>query len=144
MQAIGSKNSSRDNMKLIRIIPFALGALLIPGLVLAAGATDQTAPKQLVNCGNDGQPMCTFDNLIGLGKVIIDFSLFALIIPLSVLSFAVAGFKYLLAFGNEAEATKVHGQVTATVKGVFVAFFAWLAVSSLFNFFVSDTFNPFK
>lgn len=124
-------------MKLFRSIAFLSGLLFIPVISLAA------EQPPLVNCGNAGQAMCTFDDLLGLGKVFIDFSLFYLIIPLSVLSFGVAGFRYLMAFGNESEATKVHGMVTSTVKGIFLAFFAWLIVSSIFNFFVNETFNPF-
>ncbi len=116
-----------------------LGLAMLPMIVFAADG----APEPLVPCGNAGQPLCTFNDFLVLADRIIKFSLFWLIIPLATISFAIAGFRYLIAFGNESEATKVHGMVTSTVKGVFLAFLAWFIVSTIFSFFVHDSFNPF-
>lgn len=160
MLASGSILFLEDSMKFSRYTGFILGSLMLPTLFFfmnpahvmadAGGsggdglvATEPYIPTQIVNCGT-GDVMCTFDDLINMGNVIIRFSLYVLIIPLSIISFAFSGFRYLTAFGSESEASKAKGQVMLTIQGVFLAFFAWLLVSTFFNFFVNDTFNPFK
>lgn len=131
----------KSTYRLGYIVSFSFLLLfLFPVLGFAADPN----PPALVQCGKGDSAMCTFNDFLDLGRVVIDFSLVYLILPLSVLSFGFAGFKYITAFGNESEATKIRGLLETTVKGILLAFFAWLIVSSLFNFFVDNSFNPFK
>ncbi len=112
-----------------------LGAVFFPALALAVGP--------LVTCGTGSTP-CHFSDFEVLLKTGINFALFDLVIPLATLSLAIAGLRYLVAFGNEGEAKKIHTIVFYTIMGVVLACGAWLIVSSVLGVLVTGSFNPFQ
>lgn len=99
--------------------------------------------KGLVPCGNSGEPLCTFADFAVLGNRIVDFLLVTVLIPLATISIAIAGFRYILAFGNESTAKAVHERIKNTVIGIVIALAAYLIVKTVLSFFVTDEFNPF-
>lgn len=111
--------------------------LLLPFLVLAQ-------EKGLVPCGNPGQPLCTFADFATLLNNVITFLMRDVLIPLATLSIAFCGFRYLIAFGNEAEAKKVHSMIKYTVGGILLSLAAYLLVKSALSVLVEVSFNPFN
>src|ERR1700752_777340 len=99
-------------MKLAHKSGIVVAVLLLPSLASAAGG--------IVPCGNPGQAVCTFGDFFQLADNFLKFALFDLVIPLATLSLAIAGFRYIAAFGNENEAKKVHDIVFYTIMGVIL------------------------
>ncbi len=107
------------------ILSVTLIVLLIP---IAAHA-------QLVPCNG---PDCSFEDLVILAQRVINFLIFDIAAPLAALSFAVAGFMYMTAKGNEAQHAKAKSIFVYVFIGFVIALSAWLIV----NFIVTSLDRP--
>lgn len=115
----------KKNKSLAPVFSIALLALLVPVAVHA----------QLVPCNG---PDCSFEDLVILAQRVINFLIFDIAAPLAALSFAVAGFMYMTAKGNEAQHAKAKSIFVYVFIGFVIALSAWLIV----NFIVTSLDRP--
>ena len=72
-----------------------------------------------------------------------DFILFIIIIPIAVISIAVAGFKMIIQSDKEKARTEAKEILIAVFIGLFVAFAAWLIIKVILTTLVDkDVFDP--
>lgn len=100
----------------------------------------------LVPCGNQVQngvvsDPCTFEDLVRLAQIVINFLIFDIAAPLAAVMFIYAGFLYLTARGNESQVKNAHDLFWAVFIGLVCALAAWLMVTFILRFFLSDTTN---
>lgn len=93
------------------------------------------AHAQLVPCSGAD---CGFEDLVILAQRVINFLIFNIAAPLAAVSFAVAGFMYMTAKGNEAQHAKAKSIFVYVFIGFVIALSAWLIV----NFIVTSLVNP--
>lgn len=74
---------------------------------------------------------CTFEDFIILAKLVMNFLLFTIAVPVAAISFAWAGWLYLSAAGNESKVAEAHRIFGYVVLGLCVALAAWLIVNAL-------------
>ena len=98
-----------------------IGILLFSPIFVSAG---------LVPCGEPGNP-CGFSHLMIMINGIIHFLLFSVAIPVAAILFAWAGFKFMMAGGNEGQISKAKEIFGAVLYGLLIAFLAWLIVNTV-------------
>jgi len=82
-------------------------------------------PSGLVPCGGANQPACDFSAFLGLINNVIQFILYALVVPIAAIMFFYAGFKLVTSGGN-AEAKGAAKRIfTDAIIGFVVAVGAW-------------------
>ena len=119
-----------------------LSAFLIPAFAPVSAAS-------LIPCGEDlnkdgliknytqglgGKTVvevCDFGQMIVLVNRIIDFLIFALIIPGSVLVFMYAGFLHITSVANPGQRTKANGMFFSVLKGLGISLCAWIIVKAI-------------
>lgn len=124
-----------------------IACTLVVSAPLAALAATQSG---LIPCGNgvknaagviEDKEMCTFDDLIKLAQIIIDFLIFKIAAPLAAIMFVYAGFLMVTNQGNESQIQ--HGK--EVFMNVFIGFVvclaAWLLISFILQFLVNPKFN---
>lgn len=87
--------------------------------------------EPLVPCGREGTPSCTLCHFWKLANNIIDFLIFGLAIPATILLFVFAGFTFLTSAGSEERIKKARSIFTNTVIGILIVFVSWLVVSTI-------------
>jgi hypothetical protein len=112
-----------------------------PGSVLAQTKTI----SGLIPCGNvveNGMVVeserCTFDDLIVLAQIVINFLIFKIAAPLAAVMFAYAGFLWLTNAGNESKITQAREVFWMVFWGLVIALAAWLTVNMIVTFFVGE------
>lgn len=112
--------NNRNNFKLLsRIFIFVMGLVIsIPRFSFAA----------LVTCGNSEANQCTYGDLNALVNNIVQFVLFDVVLPFSILLIIIGGITILLSGGNENKVKKGKSIITSTFIGLIVAFGAWILV----------------
>jgi hypothetical protein len=119
------------HLAVIIVITLSIIALIGPSGVHAAG---------LVPC--DG-PDCNLDSLILLAQNVIDFLIFKIAAPLAAVSFAVAGFIYITAQGNESQHQKAKSIFVSVFIGFVIALSAWIVVKFIVTALVDPSvFDP--
>lgn len=93
--------------------------------VLAAG---------LVPCGNEGEPMCTFGDLLTLVNNVIQFALFNVAVPIGVIWIIVGGFLMMTAGGNKGRFEQGKSYIKGVVIALLISFSAWLIVDTVISF----------
>ena len=116
-------------------MPKNVALSIISTLTLVVLLGPVVVQAQLVPCNG---PDCGFDDLILLAQRIINFLIFSVAAPLAAISFAVAGFLYMTAKGNEAQHSKAKSIFVYVFIGFVIALSAWLIV----NFIVTSLVNP--
>ncbi|PCI29644.1 hypothetical protein COB55_01735 [Candidatus Wolfebacteria bacterium] len=119
-------------MKKILITFFILSLFVLP---LVVGAEEH----RLVPCDDD----CGFNHLVELVNNIINFLIFYVSIPVAAIVFAVAGFKYVTAAGNESKIKEAHGMFSKVVVGLIIALSAFLIVELITSNLLGDDVNIF-
>jgi len=118
--------------------------LTIPAFsALGAGSYTPNIKTGIIPCGADynGNGLldkseeCEWSDLYVLVRNLIDFCLFYLAIPLSVISIAVAGWWYLIS-GIVESKEKAKDILWGVLKGLFFAFAAWLIVHFMVDILV--------
>jgi len=122
-------------------------ALLVPMFALlvphAAFAQTKTV-SGLIPCGNGAlvggmvaeNERCTFDDLIILAQIVINFLIFRIAAPIAAVMFAYAGFLWLTNGGNESKITQAREVFWMVFWGLVIALAAWLTVNMIVTFFV--------
>ena len=135
---------------LIRISAFVLLVSLFFGGASAfaqqpnPGGVAQPANEGLVPCGNTEtanvvSDPCTWEKLVELAQIVINFLIFRIAAPLAAVMFIYAGFLYVTAAGNEGQVKTAHDIFWAVFIGLVAALAAWLMVSFILRFFLGDT-----
>jgi len=92
-----------------------------------------TLPGGLVPCDNVGTK-CDFNALLAMINGVIHFILFFMVVPISAIMFAYAGFLLITAGGEAAGArTKAKNIFTDAVIGLIIAVACWLIVSTVLH-----------
>lgn len=85
----------------------------------------------LVQCGNSVDNPCTYNDLIVLAKNIMNFALYDIALPLSVLLIVWGGIVILSSNGDESKIKKGRAIITSTMIGIGITFGAWLIVHTV-------------
>lgn len=112
---------SKINKKIFTII--LLGIIFIPQITLAQS-------DKIVPCGGIDCDTCHLFELIGN---IINFILWKLITPITVLALLIGGILLLTAGGSEQQIARGKSIAWNTVLGFIIAFGAWLIINTLLN-----------
>ena len=107
-----------------------MGMMLIMASVAVpvyAQVTDTFKDKGLIPCGNPGQEMCEFSDVIKLVNNIIKFLIWVSI-PLAVIAFTYAGFLMVTSGGNPGQIDKAKGIFRNVAIGLVFVISAWLIV----------------
>lgn len=100
-----------------------------------------TTPKdgRLVPCNNTPDDKgaiasadeCNFYSLMTLIYNVIQFILFAMVVPIAAIMFAYAGFLMVTSGGSPEAKTKAKGIFTSVVFGLIIAIAAWLIINTI-------------
>ena len=122
-------------MRLIKLatrVGFSL-YLAIPALLFAQAGI----PKQIVPCGGVDCRVC---DLATLAQNLINTGIF-IVIFLSAILFAYAGFVYLSAYGDEGKIKKAHEIFSDVAIGLVIILSAWLIVDTLMHIMTGTKFG---
>lgn len=100
-----------------------IAALAVTNVVLAA--------ERLVPCGGQGQPQCTWPHIYVLIAKLINFALYGIAIPLSVIFVIWGGLKLILSQGSPGGVKAAQGTILSAVIGLAIALGAWVILSTV-------------
>jgi hypothetical membrane protein len=104
-----------------------LSFLIIAGLFLAGEVL-----AGLVPCGTSEHPEpCTLCHLWQLASNVINFLIFNLAVPATILLFLASGLIFLTSAGSEERIKLAKKIFTNTVIGIFIVFCSWLIIDTL-------------
>lgn len=86
------------------------------------------AQEGIVPCGNPGQPACQPCHVVILVTKLINFGIIYLAVPLAILMFMWAGFRYALSGGSETHIGAAKTILKNTVIGLLIVFGAYFIV----------------
>lgn len=127
-------------MKILTVVIFCF---LISAFYFASFAF---AADGLVPCGpGTSKPSCQFCDLLTLVEKIINFALYMIAIPLSVIFIIYGGFTIMTA-GSSPERVKTgRSVIKAAVVGLLIALFAWMIVNTILTVLAGEKkFEPWK
>ena len=128
----------RRVLTVARFVVPSLVSLFQPIFAYAAGL-----PTQIVTCNGamagNGMPACTACHLAELGQNLLNTTIF-MVIFLSALLFAFAGFKYMTE-GHKDEGRKIATNVTV---GLVIILSSWLVVDTLMKTVLGGSFGPWN
>lgn len=79
----------------------------------------------------DETEVCEFSHLVLLINNIINFLLVSILLPLAAIMFAAAGFMIVTAGGDPGRISQGKEIFGSVLKGILIAFMAWLAVQTI-------------
>jgi len=100
-----------------------LSLIIFPVFVQAAGLVP--------NCGEIGQPACTFCDLFILFNNVIKFVMVDLVPPVAVLMLVVGGIMYFFAGTSPSALTKAKSIITSVAIGLIIIFCSWIIVNTV-------------
>ncbi len=105
----------------------------------------QAAEGGLVPCGPGlEKSSCQFCDLLKLVNKIINFALYKIAIPLSVIFIVYGGFTIMTA-GDSPERVKTgRSVIKAAVIGLLIALFAWMIINTILTVLAGQKFEPWK
>lgn len=119
-------------------------ALALPTLVFAQGAG---LPRQIVPCSGavaaGGLQACKVCDLATLAQNLINTGIFILVF-LSAVLFAYAGFLYLTNAGNPSQASQAKSIFGHVAVGLIIILAAWLVVDTLMKSLLGGDFGPWN
>jgi len=118
------------------VINFMKGRKIILSFLIIAGlfsALNALAVEwlPLVPCGRTGAPDCTLCHFWKLGSNVLNFLVYGLAIPATILLFVFAGLVFLTSAGNESRIKKAREIFTNTLIGIFIVLVSWLVISTI-------------
>lgn len=118
-------------------------SFLISQFLLVSVAFAALTP--LVPCGpGTSKPSCQFCDLLTLIERIINFALYNIAIPLSVIFIVYGGFVIMTA-GSSPERVKTgRSVIKAAVIGLLIALFAWMIVDTVLTVLAGEKFSPWS
>lgn len=87
----------------------------------------------IVPCGRPGTPDCNLCYLYNLTSNIVNFCLFCLILPVSIVALLIGGILLLASRGNPQMLETGKKAIANTLIGVLIAFAAWLIIATIAN-----------
>lgn len=136
-------------MKNISKIIVLVSILTIVSIPLFSYAAQDPDNGGLVPCGNEVTPFvkdktgktsggeilnpCGFDELMIMINKVIHFILFDMVLPISAIMFAYAGFLLLTSGGEAAKKTKAKNIFTNVAMGLIIAVLAWLIINTILS-----------
>ncbi len=84
----------------------------------------------LVPCGNPGQDMCTFNDVLTLISNVINY-IFVLIVPITAIAFIIVGFQYMTSAGKIELRTLLKERIGKLLFGIVIILGAWLLMATL-------------
>lgn len=111
----------------------------IPHFALATGQPNPggvayPAGGGLVPCNGSTTDPCTWQKLVELAQLVINFLLFKIAAPLAVIMFVYAGFLYVTNGGNESKVKQAHEIFWGVFIGLVIALAAWLIINFILDF----------
>ena len=91
----------------------------------------------LVTCGNEGQPACTFDDLIGPDSLltkVIDFVLYDIVPPLAIFGVVWAAIIMMTSGGDPGKFKQGKNAMLAIAVGLIIIYLSWFIVKSFIQF----------
>ncbi len=85
-------------------------------------------------CGTRANPTpCTLAHVFIIIKRVVNFLLFYLLVPLATIGIAISGVQYLVYGSNPGDRKKATERIFNIVKGIALAFAAWLIISVIID-----------
>ncbi len=127
-----------------QILATVLLSLMIVAFMPSTALAQAKTRSGLIPCGNGAlvggavaaEERCTFDDLILLAQIVINFLIFRIAAPIAAVMFAYAGFLWLTNAGNESKITQAKEVFWMVFWGLVVALAAWLTINMIVTFFV--------
>lgn len=112
-------------------------------LIWAMPADAQGLPwRPLVPCDTEDNPVpCQLCHFWWLASNIINFLVFEIATPITILLFLAAGFVYIASAGNPNRIEMAKKIFLNTVIGIFIVYASWLVVSTVINTVAADEFT---
>jgi hypothetical protein len=133
-------------MKKIFLI-FILFLLVAPIVTMAKECPYDSKNPPFVKCGYQDSCPCEFQDLLNILPSAINFILYTLVIPLSVIFLIIGGVMIMISAGDPGRAQIGKQILLATIIGMVLAFGAWLIVNFILTTLlgVKDIYlQPFK
>jgi hypothetical protein len=109
---------------LLALILFFLFVNFVPAL----------AAEGLVQCGNEGQPACTFNDIfVTLGRAV-DFVLSNIVPPLAIFGVVMAAIIMMTSGGDPAKFNQGKNAMFAIAIGMIIIYLSWWLVKSFVQF----------
>ncbi len=104
------------------------------------------ASAALVPCGPGiaAKPSCQFCDLLTLINKIINFALYDIAIPLSVIFIVYGGFTIMTAGASPERVKTGRSVIKAAVVGLLIALFAWMIINTILTVLAGQKFEPWK
>ncbi len=103
------------------------------------------ASAALVPCGpGTAKPSCQFCDLLTLVNKIINFALYDIAIPLSVIFIIYGGFVIMTAGASPERVKTGRSVIKAAVVGLLIALFAWMIINTILTVLAGQKFEPWK
>lgn len=103
------------------------------------------AADGLVPCGpGTSKPSCQFCDLLTLVEKIINFALYNIAIPLSVIFIIYGGFLIMTAGASPERVKTGRSVIKAAVVGLLIALFAWMIVDTILTVLAGQKFSPWS
>jgi hypothetical protein len=112
-------------------------AIIVIALVFIAG----NSYAQLVQCGNDPNNPCGYNNLIGPGGVIdnvVQLVVFQVGIPVTIGFIIYGGILIMISAGNSERVQRGKKVIKSAIIGITIAFGAWLIVQTILRFLLPN------
>ncbi|MBI5079350.1 hypothetical protein HZB06_01575 [Candidatus Wolfebacteria bacterium] len=103
-----------------------------------------TANADLLPCTGLGCAKLGFCGFGMLGKNIIDFMLYTLVMPLAAIMIVYGGIMMMIAGGNESRFASGKSAATSAVIGLVIALLAWLIVDTIIKVITGGSFGPWN
>lgn len=129
----------------VRFIVLSVVLLCIFAVPLLSVHAQTLGIKDICNHpGGKGAPDCNFDDLLNLGRQIINF-LIILSIPIATVAFAYAGYLFLTSGGSASQTSKAKSIFTKVLLGFLFVLTAWLIVRTITSALLKPGayYNPF-
>lgn len=98
----------------------------------------------LVQCGPGTGKSCQFCDLLTLVERIINFALYNIAIPLSVIFIVYGGFVIMTAGDSPERVKSGRSVIKAAVVGLLIALFAWMIVDTVLTVLAGQKFRPWR
>ncbi len=108
-----------------------IGLFLFSPIFVSAGLVPCGAKVDDPVTAVDETEVCEFSHLVLLINNIINFLLVSILLPLAAIMFAAAGFMIVTAGGDPGRISQGKEIFGSVLKGILIAFMAWLAVQTI-------------
>ncbi|MFZ2390552.1 MAG: pilin [Minisyncoccales bacterium] len=100
----------------------------------------------LVNCGNEDQAPCTFNDFMSMINGVIDFVLFSIVPPIAVVTIVIAAINLMTSSGDPSKLEQARKTLIWIILGLVVVYGAWAIVTGFIEALggEGDVFKFFK